>query len=139
MSDRLYRSRTDRIVAGVAGGVAYALRLDPSIVRVVWAVLIPVTGGLALLVYIVMAVVVPEEDELTAEGAVRPPTRPITSTPFAVPVGAALVVLGAYLLLREYLPALDLDRIWPVLLIGAGVILLIFAMRRRPDDPGGTR
>ena len=60
MADRLYRSRDDRMLAGVAGGVAEHLDADPSLIRIVWAVLIFLTGGLALLVYIVMAIVVPE-------------------------------------------------------------------------------
>jgi phage shock protein C len=60
LDERLYRSRDDRIVAGVAAGVAESLDADPSVVRVVWAVLIVLTGGLALLVYVVMAIVVPE-------------------------------------------------------------------------------
>jgi phage shock protein C len=104
-------------------------------VRIIWAILVPATGGLALIVYIVMAIVVPEEPA----GAEHAPPRPVTGTSFAVPVGAALVVLGAYLLLRQYIPQLDFDRIWPVLLIGLGVLLLIVAMRRRSDDPGGPR
>lgn len=60
MHDRLYRSRNDRILAGVAAGVADALDADPSLVRVVWALLVVFTGGVALLVYVVMAIVVPE-------------------------------------------------------------------------------
>lgn len=60
MTDRLYRSRDDRMLAGVAGGVADMLDADPSIIRVLWVVLIFLTGGLALLVYIVMAIVIPE-------------------------------------------------------------------------------
>jgi phage shock protein C len=135
MNERLYRSRSDRMIAGVAGGLAQSMRLDPSIVRIIWAILVPATGGLALIVYIVMAIVVPEEPA----GAEHAPPRPVTGTSFAVPVGAALVVLGAYLLLRQYIPQLDFDRIWPVLLIGLGVLLLIIAMRRRSDDPGGPR
>jgi phage shock protein PspC (stress-responsive transcriptional regulator) len=60
MADRLYRSRDDRMLAGVAAGVAEALDADPSLVRVAWALLTVFTGGVALLVYIVMAIVVPE-------------------------------------------------------------------------------
>src|SRR6478609_8673851 len=60
VADRLYRSREDRVLAGVAGGVAEMVDADPSLIRVVWAVLIVLTGGLALLVYVVMAIVVPE-------------------------------------------------------------------------------
>jgi phage shock protein C len=49
------------MLAGVAGGVADRLDMDPSLVRIIWALLIILTGGLALLVYIVMAIVVPED------------------------------------------------------------------------------
>ena len=64
MNGRLYRSRDDRMLAGVAGGLAEQWDADPSLVRIVWAVLVFLTGGIALLVYIIMAIVVPEEDEV---------------------------------------------------------------------------
>jgi phage shock protein PspC (stress-responsive transcriptional regulator) len=60
MNRRLYRSRRDSILGGVAGGVADYFDMDPSIVRVVWAVLALVTGGIFLVLYIVMWIVVPE-------------------------------------------------------------------------------
>ena len=63
MADRLYRSRDDRMLAGVAGGVAESLDADPSLIRIVWALLVILTGGIALVVYIVMAIVVPERPE----------------------------------------------------------------------------
>ena len=64
MADRLYRSRDDRVVAGVAGGLAEMWDADPSLIRIIWALLIVFTGGIALVVYIVMAIVVPEEDAI---------------------------------------------------------------------------
>ena len=60
MNDRLYRSRTDRVISGVAGGLADRLALDPSLVRVLWVVLAVASGGLFALVYLVMMIVVPE-------------------------------------------------------------------------------
>ena len=60
MTDRLYRSRDDRMLAGVAAGVADYLDIDPSLIRIIWALLAILTGGIALVVYIVMAIVVPE-------------------------------------------------------------------------------
>jgi phage shock protein PspC (stress-responsive transcriptional regulator) len=60
MNRRLYRSRHDSVLGGVAGGVAEYLDVDPSIVRIIWAILAIVTGGLFLLLYIVMWIVVPE-------------------------------------------------------------------------------
>jgi phage shock protein C len=75
MDDRLYRSRSDRMIAGVAGGLAEHYELDPSLVRIGWALLILVTGGLFLLLYIVMVIVVPEEPGVTTPG-----DRPAWST-----------------------------------------------------------
>ena len=81
MNDRLYRSRDERMFAGVAGGVAERLDLDPSLVRVVWLILIFLTGGLFFLLYIVMAIVVPE----APIGADRWAGWPAAAAPGAVP------------------------------------------------------
>ncbi len=59
MSDRLYRSPTDRVIAGVAGGLAVWLNVDPSLVRIAWVLLAIVSGGIFVLVYFVMMIVVP--------------------------------------------------------------------------------
>lgn len=59
MTDRLYRSPGDRVIAGVAGGMATWLNLDPSIIRVAWVLLAILSGGIFVLVYIVMMIVVP--------------------------------------------------------------------------------
>jgi phage shock protein C len=87
VAERLYRSRDDRMLAGVAGGVAEILDADPSLVRIVWAVLAVLTGGLAILVYIVMAIVVPEAPAgwsraqgATADDAATPGTANTTGT-----------------------------------------------------------
>lgn len=60
MNDRLYRSRDERIFAGVAGGVAERFEIDPSLVRIGWVILMFLSGGLFFLLYVVMAFVVPE-------------------------------------------------------------------------------
>ncbi len=62
MNRRLYRCTHDRRIAGVAAGVAEYLDLDPTIVRLLW-VLSVFFGGLGLLLYFVMALVVPAEPE----------------------------------------------------------------------------
>ena len=59
MNRHLFRSPDDRVLAGVAGGMAEAYDLDPALVLVGWALLIIITGGAFLLLYLVMALVVP--------------------------------------------------------------------------------
>lgn len=57
---RLYRSSSDRMIAGVAGGLAEYLNLDSTIVRLLF-VFFALAGGPGILVYLVMLLVVPEE------------------------------------------------------------------------------
>jgi phage shock protein C len=58
---RLYRSRNDRIVAGVAGGLAAYLNVDPLFVRIALAVL-ALINGLGVLLYAALWLLVPNED-----------------------------------------------------------------------------
>jgi phage shock protein C len=61
MSNRLFRSEDDRVIAGVAGGLAELWDSDPTMVRLLWVLLAIFTGGVALVVYVIMAIVVPDE------------------------------------------------------------------------------
>ncbi|MDP9468791.1 MAG: PspC domain-containing protein [Chloroflexota bacterium] len=153
MNRRLYKSPTERVMSGVAGGVAEYLDTDPSIVRVVWALLAIITGGVFLVLYIVMWIVVPEgtlSSGKPADGAdpvTGQPADASASTWSAQParrarrdsgggswvVGLILIGLGGYFLAREYFPAVDLERLWPLGLVVLGLLLLFAAMRRRPS------
>lgn len=154
MNRRLFKSPTERVISGVAGGVAEYFDADPAIVRVIWALLAIITGGVFLVLYIVMWIVVPEggaDSALPAEGPVVDPAtgQPGSASPStwnAQPVrrnrrgsgggswvfGLLLVGLGLYFLAREYLTWFDVDRLWPLALVAFGVVLILFAMRRRP-------
>ncbi len=57
---RLYRSRRERKLAGVCGGVAEYFNLDPSLVRLGWIV-IALAAGSGVIAYIIAAIVIPEE------------------------------------------------------------------------------
>ncbi|GAP12010.1 phage shock protein C (PspC) family protein [Bellilinea caldifistulae] len=57
---RLYRSRQDRMLGGVCGGLAEYLGLDPTVVRLVFLLLF-FLGGQGLLIYLIMWLIVPEE------------------------------------------------------------------------------
>jgi len=60
MANKLYRSRTDRKIWGVCGGLAKYFDMDPTIVRVIFVASL-LCGTLGLWVYIVMAIIVPVE------------------------------------------------------------------------------
>jgi phage shock protein C len=159
MDRRLTRSRDDRMIAGVAGGLAEYLDIDASIVRVVWALLV-FAWGLGLLLYIVMAIVVPEEDEVPggqswaapgstaaastdpaaanqlspreARRAARRARRGDEGRTVAIVGGGLLVLIGVAFLLREFIPAIDFDLFWPLILVILGIVIVVGALR-----PGG--
>lgn len=57
---RLYRSRKDRMIAGVCGGLASYIGIDPTLVRLLFVLGLFAVGG-TFLAYIIMMVVIPEE------------------------------------------------------------------------------
>ncbi|HET6379454.1 MAG TPA: PspC domain-containing protein [candidate division Zixibacteria bacterium] len=157
MNRRLYRSRTDSVIGGVAGGVAEYLDVDPSIVRIVWAILAIVTSGIFLVLYIVMWIVVPEGPARQPAGPMPPPAaeeegtgtqvasvadtsawtpaaeeprRHRSSNVAPMVFGLLLIGLGAWFLLDEYIPWLDRDLLWPIGLVAIGVVLLVVSARR---------
>ncbi len=149
MNRRLYRSRTDTVIGGVAAGVAAYLNADPALVRIAWAILVPLTGGAALLAYIVAWIVVPEAPATVSrivdpDGAVvevpavtevdAAPAAPGAAGNGALIVGLILIGAGLWFLLREYLPEFDLGLIWPIILIGIGGLILVTSSRRRGDS-----
>ena len=57
-----YRSRSDRAIAGICGGLADYLRVDPLVIRLLTLFLI-LFGGLSIWIYIILWLVVPEEPQ----------------------------------------------------------------------------
>ena len=58
---RLYKSRNNKMICGVCAGIADYFNIDPSIVRVLWAVL-ALAAGTGVLAYIACAIILPEGD-----------------------------------------------------------------------------
>ncbi|MCC6614629.1 MAG: PspC domain-containing protein [Anaerolineae bacterium] len=65
MKKRLVRSKTDRQISGVCSGLAQYFDLDPTVVRLIFVVA-TLLGGPGLVIYIVLAIVMPEEGSESA-------------------------------------------------------------------------
>lgn len=61
---RLYRSSRDRKIAGICAGLAEYFGIDPTLMRVAWVVLAFLSAGLAILLYLVLIFVIPDENQL---------------------------------------------------------------------------
>ena len=62
MSKRLFKSKTNKKIAGVCGGLGKYLDIDPSIIRLIWASLV-LFAGTGLYLYIIAALILPFEEE----------------------------------------------------------------------------
>lgn len=79
---QLYRSETNKMLAGVCGGIAEYFNADPTLVRIGAVVLVLITGGAGILAYIIAAIVIPVKSATT--GTTTPAdtaAKPSDSTP----------------------------------------------------------
>lgn len=60
MKKRLYKSDNEKMISGVCGGIAEYFDIDPTLVRLVWAILC-MLGGSGFLAYIIAAIIIPCE------------------------------------------------------------------------------
>jgi len=144
MQKKWYRSRNDRMIGGVAGGIAEYFDIDPVIVRIIFVCTL--FFGAGILAYILLWIIIPEEpftfeNNSTSEqlstseqsstsknkstlenesetNEKKPHDNKRTSYIF----GGILVVLGVILLFSNFV---SFDAFWPLVFIALGVALLL--------------
>ena len=129
---RLERSREDRVIAGVCGGLGEYLGVDAVLIRIAALILI-FAGGAGLVLYAIGWIAMPEAEEgaPAAPGVlpdVPPPGLPPRGTPGAVALGLVFVVLGVFFLVDEiWSDFLAWKYVWPIALIAVGAAVLVRA------------
>jgi phage shock protein C len=124
---RLHRCASDCVLFGVGSGIAEYLSIDPSLVRIAFVVA-TLWGGIGVLAYIVLAIVLPVSPE-------PPALVSFSGERTRVAAGLVLVVLGGLLLAGNmgWAPWLSWSLFWPGILIVIGLALLL----RNPRGNGG--
>jgi phage shock protein C len=152
MNAKLYRSRTDSMIAGVCGGLSRYLRINSTLVRLFFVLLGLAGNGIGVLIYLLLWIIIPLEgqrNDADLSETVRSGSQEIAErtrqmgdelremvrhpNPQAgLIIGSALILIGLVFLLQNlglpWLAWLDFDVLWPVLLIvgGAGLLLRHF-------------
>lgn len=140
---RLYRSKVDRIFAGVCGGFAEYFKIDPVIIRVLWLVILFFSGiWTGLLIYLVCLIVMKDNPEQSFADK-----KPQST---ALYWGIGLVLLGLLWLsnnrnwdwyyfrpfhfhfLRPWL--FHWDRFWPIVIILFGIFYLFYVLRKNKES-----
>ncbi|MCB8967970.1 MAG: PspC domain-containing protein [Ardenticatenaceae bacterium] len=133
---RLTRSETDKIIAGVCGGLADYLGVDSVLVRLAFVVLL-FASGIGFPIYLILWVIMPRADTVnqpnseiiqknieemgnTVTGSINRAGRPGT-------VGVIFILLGIYFLFNQlgWLNWVHGGILWPIIIIGLGAYLLV--------------
>lgn len=125
---KLYRSKTNRVIAGVCGGIAEYVGADPTFIRILW-ILMTLLGGSGVLLYVIAYLIMPENSESIDNSSSNGTSN------FRTIIGILLIVLGLALL-SDTLGLFSFSELWkksweyilPICLIAVGIALLV---RRR--------
>ena len=135
---RLYLSR-DKVIGGVAGGVANYLGIDPTLVRLIWA--FAAFTGAGAIVYIVAMIIIPERprditsDEIVVEETLDGEEKDsYDGIEQSLPtesnrnLGVILLIVGIFFLLRNMMPWIPWGLAWPVGVILIGIVYIFRGM-----------
>ncbi len=121
---KLYRARTNKMVAGVCAGLASYLNVDVTIIRIIF-VAVALADGIGILIYLILAIVLPQESE-GEPSVVLPPTNAWLSNKRNL-IAILLIIIGLVALLNQFAPWkwLHLHLFWPAILVIFGIYLII--------------
>lgn len=144
---KLFRSRRERVIGGVCGGVAEYFKIDPVWVRIAWVLAIFVKG-LGLVAYALCWILIPEREWSPAEavptgdagdkdkpdeeahGATAAQTggqgsfMGISDSQPRTIIGVVLIALGCIFGAMAFIPFLNEHAFWALVLIVLGIVLI---------------
>lgn len=155
MYKKLYRSVTDKMVAGVCGGLAEYFAIDPVIVRLIF-VLAVIFGGSGILAYIILWIIIPQKPYIITPFNTDKPKdnfdnsssenksdntafqmNAINNKPQnnrSIYAGAFLILLGGIFLLDNFVPHFHFGDFWPLILIGLGFAIILNARNNTVNE-----
>lgn len=154
MNRRLYRSRENRMIAGVCGGIAEYFNLDPTMIRLAAAILLVVTNVPIFIAYIICAIVIPEgkndmyeydnypdysqdkdysnQDNEESnysyyEGTYEGNQKKKNNQRI---IGIGMIIIGGIMLFDMHYVWIDTSTFWSIAIIGCGGLMLYNSRRR---------
>ncbi|GAB1442588.1 hypothetical protein MASR2M39_14240 [Ignavibacteriales bacterium] len=135
MEKRIYRSRRERMIGGVAGGIAEYFEIDPVIVRFAFIAL-TLFNGVGLILYIVGMVIIPDQVmrvDLKSESSI-PYTAEVPQQrkeKFSMILGVILIVAGILFGLDNFVPHFDIEDSFPLILVLLGVWIIVSGRKKK--------
>lgn len=142
MKKKLYRSSHGKIIAGVCTGLGEYFDIDPVIVRALFIVAL-LSGGIGVLTYLALWVIMPKEEVAFSSQPSAETSEQSESDDGVFSekhkgsalTGLALVGLGAFFLIREFIPSFSFKHVLPIVLIAIGIVIVFNAIRKNSTSP----
>lgn len=125
---KLYRSRSDRVILGVCGGLGEYFSIDSLIIRLIFVALL--FSGAGLLIYFIFVLLVPSKDEKLGN-VVQDSVKTANISDWRFIFGIIVVIIGIFMLASNYFPnGMILFKniwrnFWPIVLIVLGGMILL--------------
>jgi phage shock protein PspC (stress-responsive transcriptional regulator) len=130
---QLYRSKTDRVLGGVSGGLADYFAVDSTLIRIIFIILF-FSGGAGIFVYLVLWLIIPSRPgkKIAEEDTIKENVEEIKTRAEEIGhkqgrqwFGILLLSLGVIFLLRNLgFFRIFVGRLWPIVLVIIGIIML---------------
>jgi phage shock protein C len=122
---KIYRSRSDKIIFGVCGGLANYLGVDSTIIRLIF-IIATIYHGSGILLYIALAIIMPEDSETTVGNTdAKVTTQEKKKEERGRFFGMLLVLAGFYLLIKDFIPIhISSSQLLGVLLLLIGLAIV---------------
>jgi phage shock protein C len=146
MDRKLYRDEHKKVIGGVCAGLADYFSIDVSIIRLAFLLTLILKGG-GVLIYIILWAVLPKKTFVFQNPVTDytvPPMNPQPDPQFftqpkkrstgGIIVGTILLMLGTFCLLDQFdiIPDWDLEHLWPLILIGVGIVVIFTGSKKQP-------
>lgn len=144
MHKKIYRSHNEKMIAGIAGGLAEYFEIDPLFIRLAF-IFLTIFHGAGIILYIACLFIMPtrdgtdfrevnvETETFDVEDDYTQRTQSVKSKhrfDFMTIVGVVLVLMGGLFLADNFIPHFRFHDIFPIILIIVGVLFLINSLHR---------
>ncbi|NPV10429.1 MAG: PspC domain-containing protein [Ignavibacteria bacterium] len=143
MNKKLYRSRQNKIIGGVCGGIGKYFDIDPVLIRLLF-VLITLLNGAGLILYIILLIILPLEpfnpDEIEIKDFTEIPDEKLVNTASDFTdrkektkkiFGIILLIIGTLLFLENFIDILDFEIFAPLIMILIGLYLIYDSIKKQ--------
>ena len=135
MNNKLYRSRNQKMLAGVCGGIAEYFNIDVTLIRLIWAVISIPSFGTGILMYIIAAIIIPERPYGQQHNTeFIDVTQSVDRSKIMIILGAVLILIGIIALISGLFPFLwrmFQNAFWPLIVIIMGIALIYSSWRNK--------